>query len=197
MPKVTAAHREARRDEILAATLRAVAAKGYSRVAIADVIAESGLSAGAIYAHFDGKQDLFLAVVQEVLGDRRAELEAALSAGPPPSPGDVVALLVHGMVGAIVDVRVLLQIWGEASVEPDVRAVVRVALAAIRDALGRALGAWFAAHPDQAPDGVDAAVARLLPVMVSFGTGYIVQSSIVDDFDEAAYLAAVREVLPH
>jgi AcrR family transcriptional regulator len=197
LPKVSQAHRDARREEILAATLRAVASKGYSRVAIADVIAESGLSAGAIYAHFDGKQDLFLAVVEEVLGDRRADLEAALDAGPPPSPGDVVALLVHGMIGAIVDVRVLLQIWGEASVEPDVRAVVQVAMAAIKDTLGRALSAWFEAHPDQAPDGLDAAVARQLPVMVSLGMGYVVQSSIVDDFDDVAYLAAVREALPH
>lgn len=197
LPKVSDAHREARREEILAATLRAVAAKGYSRVAIADVVAESGLSAGAIYGHFEGKQDLFLAVVQDVLADRRAELETALSEGDAPSPGEVVALLMHGMLGTLVDVRVLLQIWGEAAVDPGVRGVVQVAMAAMQETLGSALGAWFDAHPEQAPDGVEAAVARLRPVMLALGMGFIVQRSIVDDFDEDAYLASVRDTLPH
>ena len=80
MPKVTEAHRTARRDEIIGAALRCFAAKGYQRTSMADVIEESGLSAGAIYGYFAGKQELFAAVAGRVLEARQGELEAAARA---------------------------------------------------------------------------------------------------------------------
>ena len=73
MPKVTAAYREARRDEIIDAALRAFAAKGFQGTSMADVIAEAGLSAGAIYGHFAGKKELFAAVAGRVLDSRSNE----------------------------------------------------------------------------------------------------------------------------
>ena len=49
MPKVSEQHREARRDQIVDAALRCFSRKGFQRTSMADIIAESGLSAGAIY----------------------------------------------------------------------------------------------------------------------------------------------------
>lgn len=46
-----------RREEIIAAAIRAFSTKGFSRASMADVIAESGRSAGAIYGHFSGKRE--------------------------------------------------------------------------------------------------------------------------------------------
>lgn len=197
MPKVSEGHREARRDEIVAAALRAFTAKGFSRASMADIIAESGLSVGAIYGHFSGKQELLAACAIHLLGRRRDEVDAAIEHGQPPAPGDAVVLLVRGMLRDGIDSGALVQVWGEATVDPELRGIVNEALAIIRGALDRALRAWFTAHPEQAPDGVEVAVRSLLPVMAGLGQGFILQRSIVDDFDEEAYLASVRALLPH
>ena len=197
MPKVSEGHREARREEIIAAALRAFAAKGFSRASMADIIAESGLSAGAIYGHFSGKRELLAACATEVLSRRRDEVGAAIDQAQPPSPGEAIALLVRGMVREGIDSRTLVQLWAEATVDPELRTIANEALAIIRGTFERALYAWFAAHPEQAPTGIDEAVRSLVPVLAGLGQGFILQRTLVDGFDEDAYLAAVRELLPH
>jgi AcrR family transcriptional regulator len=197
VPKVSDAHREARREEIVAAAMRAFTTKGFGRTSMADVIAEAGLSAGAIYGHFAGKEDLFAAVVQTVLGRRREELSDAIARGPAPSPGEAVAILVRGMARERFDTRALVQVWAEATIEPRIAAIVSEALGIIRGALERALRAWFAEHPEQAADDTESAIARLVPVMMGLGQGFIVQRSMVDGFDERAYLATIAALLPH
>ena len=75
MPKVTEAHRQARRSEITDAALRCFAAKGFRGTSMADIIAASGLSAGAIYGHYASKEELFAAAARQVLSARTVELE--------------------------------------------------------------------------------------------------------------------------
>lgn len=163
---------------------------------LGSVVAESGLSAGAIYGHFTGKRDLVAACATDVLGRRRAELGEAIASGNPPSRGDAVAVLVRGMVRDGIDSRALVQLWAEATVDEEIHAIVNRALGIIRDALDHTLRAWLAVHPEQAHDGVDDAVRRLIPVMAGMGQGFILQRTIVTDFDEDAYLAAIRDLLP-
>lgn len=197
MPKVSEEHREARREEIIAAALRAFAAKGFTRASMADIIAESGLSAGAIYGHFSGKQELLAACATEVLTRRRNEIGAAIEQGRPPAPGEAIALLVRGMVREGIDTRVLVQVWAEAAVDPELRRIANTALGIIRGAFERTLRAWFEMHPEQAPRGIDEAVRSLVPVLTGLGQGFILQRTLVDGFDEDAYLATIRDLLPH
>ena len=68
MPKISPAHEQQRRDQILAAAMACFARQGYHATSMDDVVRESGLSVGAIYTYFASKEDLFLA-----LSDRRAE----------------------------------------------------------------------------------------------------------------------------
>ena len=77
---------------------------------MADVIAEAGLSAGAIYGHFEGKQELFLAVARSVLARRRDELESVIRQGSPPAPGEALGILLRGLVAGGIDTRVLVQV---------------------------------------------------------------------------------------
>ncbi len=197
MPKVSDAHREARREEIIAAALRAFAEKGFARTSMADIIAVSGLSVGAIYGHFGGKRELLAAVVDAVLSRRNDELGAAIAQGSPPSPGDAIAMLLRGMIRDGIQPRMLVQIWSEATTDQEIRAIANEALGIISGSMDRALRAWFAAYPEQAPDDVDSAVRRLMPVMLGFGQGFILQRSLFDGFDDDAYLETVRELLPH
>jgi AcrR family transcriptional regulator len=56
MPKVSQAHMDARRRQILDAAVTCFARKGIHASSMSDICRESGLSAGAIYRHFEGKQ---------------------------------------------------------------------------------------------------------------------------------------------
>jgi AcrR family transcriptional regulator len=61
-----------RRDRILAATARLVAAKGYERLTIADIVASAGVTRSFFYAQFGNKEEAFLAAqtvaLQESIG---------------------------------------------------------------------------------------------------------------------------------
>ena len=63
MPKVSADHLEARRAQIVQAATRLFAERGFSRTTMAEVVAASGLSNGAVYHYFPSKSELVLAVV--------------------------------------------------------------------------------------------------------------------------------------
>lgn len=60
-----AEQRDRTRAEILRIATRRFAAAGYAGVALEDVMAEAGLTRGAVYHHFGSKRGLFQAVVDE------------------------------------------------------------------------------------------------------------------------------------
>jgi AcrR family transcriptional regulator len=72
VPKISPAHEQQRRDQILAAAMACFARQGYHATSMDDVVRESGLSVGAIYSYFPSKEDLFLS-----LSDARAEQSLA------------------------------------------------------------------------------------------------------------------------
>ena len=195
MPRVTEAYRTARRDEIIAAALRCFAEKGYQRTSMADIIDESGLSAGAIYGHFAGKQELFAAVAGRVLDARRSELEARRGAGEPLSPGQVIATLLEGMRREPFG-HVIVQLWAEAAVDPAIRELVQEVFARLRGAVEAGLAEW-AAVPGHVDDDPEEWAARVAPVVLGLGPGFMVQRAIIEGFDEDAYLALLPELLPH
>jgi AcrR family transcriptional regulator len=65
VPKISPAHEQQRRTQILAAAMSCFARQGYHATSMDDVVRESGLSVGAIYSYFPSKEDLFLALCDE------------------------------------------------------------------------------------------------------------------------------------
>jgi AcrR family transcriptional regulator len=196
MPKVTEAHRTARRDEIIGAALRCFAAKGYQRTSMADVIEESGLSAGAIYGYFAGKQELFAAVAGRVLAARQVELEEQRAHGEALAPGVVMATLLDGMRREPFS-HVIVQLWAEAAVDPEMGELVQAVLARVRETVRQRLVEWATAEPARVDGDPEAWAERITPVVLGVAPGFMIQRAIVPDFDEDAFLAALPEVLPH
>jgi AcrR family transcriptional regulator len=64
VPKVSPAHEQQRREQILAAAMACFARQGYHATSMDDVVRECGLSVGAIYTYFPSKEDLFLALAE-------------------------------------------------------------------------------------------------------------------------------------
>lgn len=192
MPKVSDAHRDARRDQITAAALRAFGEKGFQRTSMADIIAESGLSAGAIYLHFESKQQIAVAAARSVIGHRSDEIAGRLAAGPLPDPDELIAVIMSGLRREIHDSRLLVQMWGEAVTDPEIAGVVTDIIDQLRGQFVLYLTRWATERRGDAPDDAEAWARTVLPVLLGLSQGYIIQSAVLPDFDADAYLAGVR-----
>ncbi|MEV1131508.1 TetR/AcrR family transcriptional regulator [Agromyces sp. NPDC049794] len=195
MPKVTAEYREARRDEIISAAMRCFMARGFQRTSMADIIADSGLSAGAIYGHFAGKKDLVTAVAGRVLEARRSDLQSRRHGGPPLAPAEVIATLIEGMRREPLS-ALLVQLWAEASVDDEIRDAVHGAYLTVRTTVEAAFAEWATAEPGRVDGDPDAWAARMAPIAMAFLPGFMVLRTVSPDFDQAAYIAALPELLP-
>src|SRR5207302_11360194 len=69
------------RSDVLRAAARVFAERGYHGATLDGVVAEAGLSKGALYHYFPSKQDLFLALLEERLGAGISDVEAVVAEG--------------------------------------------------------------------------------------------------------------------
>jgi AcrR family transcriptional regulator len=127
MPRVSAAHEQAVRARIVESALRVFAEKGYHGATIGDVVRDSGLSVGAIYTYFRGKDELFLATCDFSAGQGLGELGNRLVRGT--SVGEKLAIAIAFFLDAMADApdapgmaNMLVAQWARAEAEPSVRA---------------------------------------------------------------------------
>ena len=64
MPKVTEAHLEARRDQIMEAAYRCFGRQGFHQTTMQDICREAELSPGAVYRYFESKDDIIIAACE-------------------------------------------------------------------------------------------------------------------------------------
>jgi len=124
VPRLTAAQEQQVRDRIIHAAVAVFAEKGYHRATIADVVARSGLSVGAIYTHFTGKEELFLHSCDLISGQGLDELATRLA------PLTTTAERLRAAVAYVETIDdfgdqpgqvSLVRAWAEAGEEPGVR----------------------------------------------------------------------------
>ena len=192
MPKVSDAHRDARRGQITEAALRAFAEKGFQRTSMADIISESGLSAGTIYLHFESKQQIAVAAARAVVGHRADDIAGRLAAGPLPDPDELIAVIMSGLRREIHDSRLLVQMWGEAITDPEIAEIVDEIIDRLRGQFLPYLTRWSTERRGYSPAEAAAWADTMLPVVLGLSQGYIIQSAVLPDFDSDAYLAGVH-----
>lgn len=189
MPKVTDEYRNARRHEIAQAALRCFARNGFAATSMADIIAESGLSAGAIYGHYASKDELIELTASEILDARFLEVAEARMQHPLPAPGQIVRLLVTGLLSHIVDVQLLVQVWGQVPINPGLKRMSSEIGDRVRSMFTDYLTEWHAqAMPGEAARG---RAVRESSVYMSLVQGYVIQTVLFDGFDGPTYLDVV------
>jgi AcrR family transcriptional regulator len=86
MPRITDERREARREQILEAARACLQEHGLEAVSMEMIIARSGLSTGAVYGYFKGKDEIINAVVTDGTAAMGRQLAPVLtSAGTMPA----------------------------------------------------------------------------------------------------------------
>jgi len=196
VPKVTEEYRAARRDEIADAALRAFRRTGFQATSMADIIAESGLSAGAIYGHYPSKGALVVGVASRIVGARIDDIRDLMDASPMTPPPAVVRVLVGAIRREVGDPAVLLQLWGEAVTDPEIADLAIGTVGRLKTALSRYTSLWHQRTHGLTPQEADALGAEQVPLLLSAVQGYVIQSTVDAHFDGEAYLAAVERYLP-
>ena len=196
MPKVSEEHRLAKQQEIITAALRAFERKGFQATSMAEIIAESGMSAGAIYGHFPSKAAIMREVATKVVSARLADLAELSTRNPMPAPTEMVTTIIRGMLASEAVPQVQMQVWGEAVTDPEMLAVCFDILHQIRATFVQYLTRWHV----QAHGLVEKDAARIAreqaPLFISAVHGFVIQDSITDDFDREAYLTRTLTYLP-
>jgi AcrR family transcriptional regulator len=76
---------DVRREEIVDAALRLILDMGYNQVTLADIAARVGVSKGLISYYFPRKEDVFLAVLDQIVDRLSADFEGFCQADATPS----------------------------------------------------------------------------------------------------------------
>ena len=113
--------REARREQLIEATIEVLAIKGYARVTMSDVANQAGLSHGLVNFHFQSK-DLLLAETLTYLADEYVQnWQAALAAAAPDPAAQLDALIRADFRPELCTPQRLAAwcaFWGEAQSRP-------------------------------------------------------------------------------
>lgn len=70
--------REETRQRLLDASLSVFARHGYERATVDEIVREAGFSKGAFYVHFESKEDLFWAMLEERIAAHQEALRQAI-----------------------------------------------------------------------------------------------------------------------
>ena len=194
MPKISQAHRDARRQQILDAAIRCFSREGFHATTTADIVRESGVSQGTLYLYFANKDDMVVA-----LADDRHQAEAFLNAlaerEQDPVRGLMLLIELHGKglidPGRVDARRVGVQGWGEALRNPRIRASVVEGVTIVRDAIVQLIERGQ--RTGQIRTDVDAeAVARTL---IAVFQGFVLQTAWGEAINPAACGQVIRDFI--
>ena len=196
MPKVSDEYREAKRREIARAALRVFERKGFHAASMADIIHESGVSAGAIYGSYKSKNEIVLEVANTLVDEKIADARSFLTLDPMPVPGAIVGPFLSGMLRGVGKPDVLVQLWGEAVTDDDIRGITVKIMSRITGMYEAYLAAWHEAHHELSPADAADLARRQAPLFVGASQGYLLQRALNPGFDGDAYLTGLADFLP-
>jgi AcrR family transcriptional regulator len=182
MPKISDARRQERRGQILHAAWTCFQRQGLHATTMDDIIAASGLSAGAVYTYFKSKEDLILAAITTSLSGLRALLEPTLRRDPPAPPAELAAEITATIAGFAArgdfDLRRLALLgWSEAQRNRRVATLMRGFYLDFRAEMkGTALQWQRAGLASRTADPDDIAKTFLSLIL-----GFVVQSALLGD----------------
>jgi TetR/AcrR family transcriptional regulator, transcriptional repressor of aconitase len=194
MPRITDERREARREQVLEAARACLQEHGLEAVSMEMIIARSGLSTGAVYGYFKGKDEIISAAVTEGTASLGQQLVPILVSPEPPSLPELAGQLLrtiedfgrpeHGIDRLLVS----LHGWSHSQSDPELKAATRAAYRRLRELLADAVSRSQAAGNLGA--GADPQAAAEL--LTSICLGFAAQRALAGDADVRAHVDALE-----
>ncbi|MEU7581240.1 helix-turn-helix domain-containing protein [Streptomyces sp. NPDC041068] len=200
MARVSQEHLDARRRQILDGAALCFARNGFHATSMQDVLKEVGLSAGAVYRYFRGKDELITAIVSEVLADIGEIFESAARQSPPPPPD----VLVVRVLAEVLDLRpgmregarssfprLMIQVWTETLRDEELSALIGDVYAKVR-------GSWMAIVEGYQEAGVmraDIPADHVARTMIAMVQGFAAQYALFDEVPIEALRDGLRALM--
>jgi AcrR family transcriptional regulator len=158
------------------------------------IITRSGLSTGAVYGYFKGKDEIINAVVTDGTAAMGRQLVPILKNPEPPSLPQFAEQLLRTVAdfgrdkpGGIDRLLVSLHGWSHSQSDPGLKAATRTAYRGQRELFAETVRRWQAAgtfDPGASPEGV----AELLQSII---LGFVAQRALTGDADVQAHARAL------
>jgi AcrR family transcriptional regulator len=198
MPRITDERRELRHDQILEAARACLQEHGLEAVSMEMIIARSGLSTGAVYGYFKGKDQIINAVIAEGTAAMAAELAPVLTNPEPPPLPELMDQVLRVMVGfgrhkkgGIDRLLVSIHGWSHSQSDPELQAATRAAYSGLRNLFADAVKRWQAAGTfDSTAD--PKAIAELLTSII---LGFVAQRALAGTADVEAHVDALEALM--
>lgn len=195
MPKVTREHLDARRRQVLTAAHHCFARHGLHATTMQEIADEAGLSAGALYRYFNGKEALIEALADWGLERKREVLEALQPGGGAEAlarvVGDMLRPLAADSPVTEATLRLDVRLWSEALDQPAIRRLFQDQSASLKSPIADYLRTERTAgrvRHDIDPEAAADAVFALL-------AGLELQKALAPELDVGRYTETLRMLL--
>ncbi|MFI6725941.1 TetR/AcrR family transcriptional regulator [Streptomyces sp. R-74717] len=184
MARVSQEHLDARRRQIIDGAARCFARDGFHGTSMQGVLQEVGLSAGAVYRYFSGKEDLIAAIADEAVGGVRRAFEEAARVSPPPPPdvliGRVARSLLEGTgrgMSRQAYAGLIVQVWSETLRSERLAATLAEAFGGLRAAWTELVDVYR----DIGLLGSDVSADHVARTLIATAQGFIAQLAMFGD----------------
>lgn len=195
MPKVTPAHTEARRRQIMDAARACFLRDGFHATSMQDILREADLSSGAFYLYFKGKDDVVAAIAGEAVASLASVFTdlIAMKQRPP------IEELVHTVLAraSAIDAEmhvfpIAVQAWAESLRSP---ALAEILQGIYLDALAK-VEELLAGYQADGLIGAEVPVRQQAAVILVMVQGFITQRAMFQALDADAFRAGLKSLFP-
>jgi TetR/AcrR family transcriptional regulator, transcriptional repressor of aconitase len=193
MPKVSQQHRDARREQILAAARRCFLRDGFHATSMQDLFAEAGLSAGAVYSYFASKDDVIVAIAEQNMRSVTDMIDVIAAERPGQPVGAVLADVMEILRGQDEQdglSKLTVIVWSEAVRNPSLAARLTALLAQLHASLAEVIQQTRGSLPGDVPADV------LAVTLLSLVPGYLLQLALLGPAAVDGVPDAVRALCP-
>lgn len=184
MPKISSEHRELRRAQILDAAWRCFQREGLQATSMEQIIAESGLSASAMYRYFSSKDDIVQTAMRTALDGLASLLQPLIDDPRPMTPAQFVGAATT-LISSFSSrsgynlVAIVIHGWSEALRNPPAAAVLRQGYQGLRHQLALRTARWQREQALPASLSAQDTAQTLLSLIL----GFVAQAGLLGDAD--------------
>ena len=187
MARVSQAHLDARRQQIVAGARRCFARSGFHATSMQDVLKEVGLSSGAGYRYFRSKDELIQAVAAEAFTAIRDAFASATLDTPLRPLDEVLSSVLSraleeqarqaGAENSGAFAELILQVWGETLRNEQLADTLRQGY----DDMRAVWADLVRAYQDEGRLPTDIPTDHVVRTMMALAQGFIVQQALFGD----------------
>jgi AcrR family transcriptional regulator len=200
MPRITDERRRARREQVLEAARACLQEHGLEAVSMEMIIARSGLSTGAVYGYFKGKDQIINAVITEGTAEMANNLAPIFANPDPPPLPEFMEQVLYAVAGfgrhkkADIDrLGVSLHGWSHSQSDPELRVTTRASYSGLRNLFLGAVRRWQAAGTID----TQANPRDMAELLTSITLGFVAQRALAGSADVSAHVTALKNLTHH